>query len=66
MITTAFNILGYLTIMYAPIFSIFLLGRFIAGLAGSGIGVTQAYVSDISTPLNRTKQLGLIGAMFGL
>lgn len=68
-ITSIFNVLGYLTVIFAPIWGLFLIfvaGRFIAGLAGSGIGVTQAYVSDISTPENRTKQMGMIGAMFGL
>lgn len=65
-VTTIFNILGYLTVIFAPYFLIFAMGRFVAGLAGAGIGVTQAYISDISTPENRTKQMGLIGAMFGL
>lgn len=68
-ITSIFNVLGYLTVIFAPIWGLFLIfvaGRFVAGLAGSGIEVTQAYVSDISTPENRTKQMGMIGAMFGL
>ena len=65
-LTSFFNVLGYLTVIFAPHFLIFALGRFVAGLAGSGIGITQAYVSDISSPETRTKQMGLIGAMFGL
>ena len=64
--TSACNILGYISLIFAPTFVFFLVGRFIAGLAWSGIGVTQAYVSDISTPATRMKKMWLIGAMFGL
>ncbi len=63
---SVFNAFGYLLIIFAPVFWIFLLGRFVAGLAGGSIGVIQAYVSDISTPKDRSKNMGLIGAMFGL
>ena len=47
-------------------FPLFLIGRFIAGLAGGGIAVIQAYMSDISAPADRAKNIGLIGAMFGI
>jgi multidrug resistance protein len=40
--------------------------RFIAGIGSANISVAQAYMSDISTPETRTKNMGLIGAMFGL
>lgn len=40
--------------------------RFIAGVGSANISVAQAYMSDISTPETRTKNMGLIGAMFGL
>jgi multidrug resistance protein len=40
--------------------------RLIAGVGSANISVAQAYMSDISTPQNRTKNMGLIGAMFGL
>lgn len=66
MITTLFNFFGYLLIVYSPLFWIFLVGRFIWGLGGAGIGIVQAYVSDISSKENRTIRLGFIGAMFGL
>jgi MFS family permease len=45
---------------------IFLLGRIIAGGAGAGSGVVQAAMNDISLPEERTKNMGLIGAMFGI
>ncbi len=45
---------------------IFLSSRFIGWLGGAGFGVIQAYISDISSPANRTKNMWLMGAMFGL
>jgi len=40
--------------------------RLIAGVGSANISVAQAYMSDISTTETRTKNMGLIGAMFGL
>jgi DHA1 family tetracycline resistance protein-like MFS transporter len=42
------------------------LGRIIDGLTGGNIAVARAIVADVSTPKNRTRNFGLIGAMFGL
>ena len=42
------------------------ISRIIDGLTGGNISVAQAYISDISTPENRNKALGIIGAAFGL
>lgn len=47
-------------------FSIFLFARFIGGLGGAGFGVIQAYISDISAPEERAKNMGYIGAAFGM
>jgi DHA1 family tetracycline resistance protein-like MFS transporter len=40
--------------------------RGIEGLGGGGLGVTQAYVTDVTTPANRARAFGLVGATFGL
>lgn len=48
------------------IFLIFLLARFIGGLGGAGYGVIGAYISDISKPSDRVKNMGLMGAAFGM
>jgi MFS family permease len=40
--------------------------RAIEGLGGGGLGVTQAYVSDVTTPEERARAFGLVGATFGL
>ncbi len=40
--------------------------RFLDGITGGNISVAQAAVADITTPQNRAKNFGLIGAAFGL
>jgi DHA1 family tetracycline resistance protein-like MFS transporter len=41
-------------------------GRIIDGISGANISTAQAYIADITTPENRAKGMGLIGAAFGL
>ena len=41
-------------------------GRLLAGFFGANISVASAYIADITTPENRTKGMGIIGASFGL
>lgn len=40
--------------------------RFFAGVTGGNIVVAQAAIADITTPENRAKNFGMIGAAFGL
>ena len=40
--------------------------RIIDGISGGNISTAQAYIADITTPEERTKTMGLIGAAFGL
>ena len=40
--------------------------RIIDGVTGANISTAQAYIADITTPENRAKGLGMIGAAFGL
>ncbi len=42
------------------------MARLLAGIGSANIGVAQAYITDISTAETRTKNLGMVGAMFGL
>lgn len=42
------------------------LSRIVAGIAGANISTAQAYVSDVTSPENRAKAMGLIGAAFGI
>ncbi len=43
-----------------------LLARFIGGIGASNIGSAQAVVADVTTPKERAKGMGLIGAAIGL
>lgn len=40
--------------------------RIIDGVTGANISAAQAYIADITTPENRAKGLGMLGAAFGL
>jgi len=40
--------------------------RAVGGMTAGNIAVANAYIADVSTPENRGKALGKIGAMFGL
>jgi len=51
---------------FTPYFWLFLFARFVGGLGGAGFGVIQAYISDISSPTERTKNMGFMGAAFGM
>lgn len=40
--------------------------RILAGIGSANISVAQAYMADISKPEDRTQNLGMMGAVFGL
>ncbi|EWM22466.1 major facilitator superfamily mfs_1 [Nannochloropsis gaditana] len=44
----------------------FMLGRVLPGFFKCSISVSQAYISDISSPQVRAKNMGMMGSMFGL
>lgn len=46
--------------------TIILISRAIAGIAGANFSIAQATIADITTPENRARNFGLIGAAFGL
>jgi len=46
--------------------SILFLARAFDGITGGNLSVAQASIADVSTPENRAKNFGLIGAVFGL
>jgi MFS family permease len=42
------------------------LSRMIDGFTGGNISTAQAYVSDVTTPQNRARGMGMLGAAFGV
>jgi DHA1 family tetracycline resistance protein-like MFS transporter len=43
-----------------------LFSRIVAGIAGGNFSIAQAVIADVSTPHDRAKNFGLMGAAFGL
>lgn len=43
-----------------------LCSRIVAGIAGANFSIAQATIADVTTPENRARNFGLIGAAFGL
>ncbi|MAD95992.1 MAG: tetracycline resistance MFS efflux pump [Flavobacteriaceae bacterium] len=58
--------LDYILLAFAPTIYWLFIGRIIAGITGASITTASAYIADISTPENRAKNFGMIGAAFGL
>ncbi|MDI1316339.1 TCR/Tet family MFS transporter [Flavobacterium sp.] len=58
--------MDYLLLAFAPTILWLFIGRIIAGLTGASITTASAYIADVSTPENRAKNFGMIGAAFGL
>lgn len=56
----------YLFLAFAPSIGWLFVGRVIAGITGASFTTASAYIADISTPENRAKNFGMIGAAFGL
>jgi DHA1 family tetracycline resistance protein-like MFS transporter len=54
----AFGLAGSLTILFVA--------RAASGLMGANIGVAQAYIADVTSPRDRAKGMGMIGAAFGM
>lgn len=58
--------IDYILLGFAPnIFWLFV-GRIIAGITGASYSTASAYIADVSSPEERGKNFGLIGAAFGL
>jgi len=57
---------NFLTTAWAPNLACLFIGRVIGGMSSASMSVASAYASDISTPDNRAKSFGKVGAAFGL
>jgi DHA1 family tetracycline resistance protein-like MFS transporter len=58
--------IGFLILGFANTLWMLFAGRILDGLTGGNISTAQAYIADITTPENRAKGMGLVGAAFGL
>ncbi|SEO07490.1 MFS transporter, DHA1 family, tetracycline resistance protein [Duganella sp. CF517] len=57
---------NFLATAWAPNLACLFIGRVIGGMSSASMSVASAYASDISTPDNRAKSFGKVGAAFGL
>lgn len=57
---------SFLLLAVADTLPLLIASRVFGGLMAGNLAAAQAYVSDITTPANRAKGMGLIGAAFGL
>src|SRR6059058_78175 len=64
--TMLVNALGYLLFAAAHSYPVLFLARVVSGFAGGSISAAQAYVADITTPAERSRGMGMIGAAFGI
>ncbi|MRW88763.1 MFS transporter [Duganella sp. FT80W] len=58
--------INFLSTAWAPNLACLFIGRVIGGMSSASMSVASAYASDISTPENRAKSFGKVGAAFGL
>ena len=64
--TMLINALGYMLFAAAHSYAILFIARVVSGFAGGNISAAQAYMADITTPAERSRGMGIIGAAFGL
>lgn len=58
--------LDYIFHAYAPTIFWLFIGRIIAGFFGASFSVAYSYIADISSPADKAKNFGIMGAAFGL
>lgn len=66
LITTTLSVVAFLFYAHADHFWDILASRILSGIAGANLGVAYAYIADVTTPQDRSKGMGMVGAAFGL
>jgi DHA1 family tetracycline resistance protein-like MFS transporter len=62
LIGIAGEVVGYILFGTATSLTMLFISRLVAGASSGNIGAAQAYIADISTPRERTRSFGLLGA----
>jgi DHA1 family tetracycline resistance protein-like MFS transporter len=66
LVSLAGSCIAYLWMGVAYSLWVLFAARFLQGAMAGNIAAAQAYIADVTTPENRAKGMGLIGAAFGL
>jgi len=64
--TMIINAIGYTLFAFAGSYWVLFLSRVVSGFAGGNISAAQAYMADITSPAERSRGMGIIGAAFGI
>ena len=62
LIGIAGEVVGYIVFGAATSLTVLYISRLVAGASSGNIGAAQAYIADISSPRERTRSFGLLGA----
>lgn len=57
--------IDYVVMAFAPNLAWLVAARILAGVLGATVSTANAYMADISTPENRSRNFGYVGAAFG-
>ncbi|MFM8744096.1 MAG: MFS transporter [Cytophagales bacterium] len=57
---------AYFVFSQSTVLWILFVSRMLSGIGSANISVAQAYISDVTSPEERTKSLGFLGAAFGI
>lgn len=66
LISLSASAIGYLIWGFSNSLEMLFVSRIVAGFGNANLAVAQAYIADVTTPENRAKGMGLVGAAFGL
>ena len=66
LISIFITMLAYVFFAFTHSLWFLIVSRIFAGIGSANISAAQAYISDITEPKDRAKNMGLIGAAFGL
>ncbi|MDZ8024665.1 MAG: MFS transporter [Nostoc sp. DedQUE11] len=66
LLTLSGSVIAYIGLGIANSLWILFIARSLAGIMAGNIATAQAYIADITTPANRARGMGAIGAAFGL
>jgi MFS transporter, DHA1 family, tetracycline resistance protein len=58
--------IGFIVLGFATTLWMVFAGRILDGITGGNISTAQAYIADVTTPENRARGMGMIGAAFGI
>lgn len=66
LLSTFGAVLAYLLFGFAESLGLLFFSRIVAGVMGGNISTAQAYIADVTSPEERARGMGLIGAAFGI